>query len=105
MVTIPDGTTTADGTEQTLWDITSTKSFGGMLFCHNMVASDILVIKVYIRDENQGTTMRKVYEETLNDAQDPESFVIPTIPAGKHKVTIQQTGGTNRVYTWYRAEY
>jgi hypothetical protein len=103
MVTFTDGTTTTDGTEQTLWDITADKYYGGFLFTHAMLAGDTVRVRVYVKDQN-AALMRVLYDESPTGAQDPPAFFIAMVPTKQHKVTIQRTAGTDRAYTWQRAE-
>jgi hypothetical protein len=101
-ITFTNGTTTADGTEQTLWDVTSDDHFSGAIFTHNMLSGDTLEIRQYILDIN-ASTMRLYAINTLSGAQTATAFYLPFLATKEHKVTIKQTAGTNRAYTWYRA--
>ena len=97
------GTITTTASEQTIWDITADNHFAGWIHAHNMVASDVVVIKVYVKDQNAGT-MRLYVTQTLSNAQTEPAFHIPFVPTKQHKVTIQRTGGADRAFTWLRAE-
>lgn len=67
-----------------------------------MIAGDTVVIKVYVKDQN-GATMRVLYNKTLTDAQTNEpAYFIPFVATKQYRVTIQRTAGTDRAYTWQR---
>ena len=55
-ITFTPGSTTADGTEQTLYDITADNHFATFIFTNNMASGDTLEVRIYTYDE-QGTTM------------------------------------------------
>lgn len=102
-ITFTPGTTTADGTEQALFDITADNHFATFLFTNNMVSGDTLEVRIYTYDE-QGTTMRMLDLITLYGAQASPGYYIPFITTKEYKVSIKQTTGTNRVYNWQRVQ-
>lgn len=93
------GTILADGTEQTIFDTSSLTHFFAYVFLHNMIAGDTLIINIYIKDVN-GATMRLVDTFQYDGAQTRKGVPIPYYPTSEYKLTIQQTAGTNRNYTW-----
>lgn len=97
------GTITTTAGEDTVFDITADEHFACWLFAHNMVSGDTVVIKIYVKDQNAGT-MRLYLSKTLVDAQTEPAFHVPFVPTKQYKVTIQRTGGTDRAFTWLRAE-
>lgn len=102
-LTFTDGTTTTDGTEQTVWDITADNHFGGWLFTHNMASGDIVEIRVYVKDQNSNN-MRQYSLDTLSGAQTSPSYYLPFVATKEHKLTIKRTSGTDRAYTWQRLQ-
>jgi hypothetical protein len=99
-----NGTTTTDGSEQTLFDITSDAHFATWIFAHNMQAGDSIVIKVYVYDDNAATY--RVYEtQTLSGVQSLGTATFsPFVPTRRYKVSIQRIAGTDRAYTWMRIQ-
>ena len=101
-LTFTDGTLTTTTSEQNFFDVTADAHYGCWIFLHNMAASDIMVIKVYVKDQNAGS-MRVWLQKTLNDAQTNEpSWFVPFVPTKQYKVSIQRTGGADRAVTWQR---
>lgn len=95
--------TTADGTEQTLYANTSTRAFifkNIDIDLSNMAAGDTTVIKVYKMVD--GTNYRLTQQTTYTDAQTLTGITIKGDDGGVsgYKVTLQQTAGTNRAYPW-----
>jgi len=94
------GTTTADGTEQTLGDRTANKYYSAHVDLQLMQASDITVLKLYIKTLTTSTAAL-YWTETYRDAQTtPVIFIPPQPSAWEWKLTLQQTAGTNRDYDW-----
>lgn len=102
-VTFTDGTITTNGTEQTVFDVTSDKHYGFWLFCHNMQAGDSLRVRISVKDQN-AATMRLYLDDTLSGVQASPAFFTPYLTTKQFKVTVQRTAGTDRAYTWQRAE-
>ena len=97
------GDLTADGTEQTVWDVTTNKWFSGYIDLENMAAADIVTLKRYIKVRSTGvSTLVLEWSETYNDAQTGKKIIyIPPIPSdAEYKVTLTQSAGTNRVFPW-----
>lgn len=97
------GSTTSTASEVNLFDITADEHFATWIFTHNMLSGDTVVIKVYVKDQNAGT-MRLYLTATITNAQTDPAYHIPFVPTKQYRVTIQRTGGTDRAYTWLRAE-
>lgn len=96
-----EGTLTADGTEQTIKEITALVN---KLHCFvdltNMQSGDTVVVRQYMQIKSAGTFI-KYAEETYNDAQTLPMLYIVLKPARYGiKITLQQTAGTNRTYDW-----
>lgn len=105
VLTHSDGTITTTVVEQDLFNITTggPRHYATWIFTHNMVLGDIITLRVYVEDENS-TTQRKYLEVALQDSQTDPAFFVPFIPANEYRVSIQRTGGTDRVYNWIRAQ-
>lgn len=98
------GSTTMDGTEQTLFESTELGEYSGYVFLDDLISGDTVAIAVYIKDVNDD-----VYKLWASDTY---SGVLPA-PAlrmeaiiGKVgiKVTCKQTAGTYRTIThqWFK---
>jgi hypothetical protein len=98
------GTLTADGTEQTIYiNNTPAGIFEPLIVnidCTNMAAGDSTVLRAYYRITAGGNLIKKD-EITLNGAQNPALKNI-TLEPNRYgvRVTLQQTGITNRDYNW-----
>jgi len=95
--------TTADGTEQTIYANTSTRPFifrNVNIDLSNMAAGDTTVIKKYAMID--GTNYRLIQSTTYSGAQTLTGIIVSGNEGGVTgvKVTIQQTAGTNRAYPW-----
>jgi len=98
-----NGTITTTTSEQNLFSVTGSAHYATYIYTHNMASGDTMVIKIYVTDVN-ATTERLYQTITLVDAQtDPAGF-ISFLPATTYRVSIQKTVGTNRAFTWLRAE-
>lgn len=100
-LTFTNGTITSSATEQNLFDITTDDHYATYIFTHNMTATETIVIKVYVRDEN-ASTMRTYQTETLTGVQADPAIFIPFVPTKQYRVSIQRTAGTDRAFTWLR---
>lgn len=97
-----EGSISANGTEQTLVESTGTLEFqlDGYVDLSNMQAGDTIVIREYMKIAPGGNYI-KYAEETYSGAQTIPLLHILTKPARYGlKVTLQQTGGTNRNYQY-----
>ncbi len=97
-----EGTTLADGSEQTLLSTTTLGTFQANVGLANMQAGDTVVVRIKTKVLSTGT-LRTVYEETFSDAQAAPNLIqigVP-VPSGyEFALTLEQTGGTNRNYDW-----
>jgi hypothetical protein len=90
------GTTTADGTEQTLVTVTLKGRVSGYLSLENMQAGDTLVLSQYILIDG---SYELYASETYTDAQAEDVIYITDKEVGPAtRITIRQTAGTNRDY-------
>lgn len=97
------GSTTADGTEQTL-NTTSPETTAGAyqvaIDVANMAAGDVLEIRIKEKARS-ADTQRTVLHDVLSHAQaEPLWFSPPLLLINGWDVTIEQTAGTNRAYPW-----
>ena len=100
-----DGTLTADGTEQIIYEVTPTVTLvpdSITMSLINMAADDRLTINMYAKLKSGG-----VYElidtQDYGDAKDIPAINITGQPNRYGwKVTLQQTAGINRDYDWER---
>jgi len=94
------GTLTADGTEQTVVELTSLGHLEGYIDLSNMAPGDITVVKVYIKIKSGGS-YRQYDSSTYSDAQTNSALHISSLPASYGlKITLQQTAGVNRAYDY-----
>lgn len=102
-VTFLQGSVTTTTSEQNLFDITADKHYATWIFAHAMTAADTVEIKVYVKDQ-QGALMRVYTTQTLTGLQTDPAFFVPFVPTKQYKVTIKQTAGTAKSFTWQRVE-
>lgn len=97
-------TLTADGTEQTVVEMTTLGELEGWIDLANMAGGDTVVIKSYARIKSGGT-YRLHASATYTGVQSSPALHVAKLPA-RHglKITLQQTAGTNRDfdYTFFR---
>lgn len=101
MVDEGHGTATAVlNVEQTLADLTTPKTFVGIVDLTNMTTSDITTLNIYMKVLTGGSLIL-LYSQTFIDAQaQPCSITLPVPSLFEWKLTIKQTGGTGRAYDW-----
>jgi len=95
-----EGTITANGTEQNVWDITTgTKFLMGQIDLQLMQSGDTVVIRRYIKVRTS-STLAVEWKDTYADTQTDMNIINfpPLSPVSEYKLTIQQTTGTNRNY-------
>lgn len=95
------GTLTADGTEQTVWSVTTNKYFSGQVDLQNMQTGDTVVMRRYVKVRSASTQTLE-WAETYTNAQTGQNVInFPPWPADVlYAVTLQQTAGTNRAYDY-----
>jgi hypothetical protein len=95
------GTLTADGSEQTVKEIiTTVNKLHAFIDLTNLAGGDTIVVRQFMKIKTAGTYI-KYAEETYSGAQSLPMLYIQTKPAKYGiKITLQQTGGTNRTYDW-----
>lgn len=96
------GTLAASGSEQTIKEITRMGKAQGYIDFTNMASGDTTVIRTYVKIKSGGSYILQGQRVLLN-AQSPAKlmhiFEFPTTNYG-FKITLEQTGGTNRNYDW-----
>lgn len=103
VITFSDGIITTTTSEQNIFDVTADEHFAAWIFTHNMQAGDTVVIKIKTLDANT-STIRQYDTVSLSGVQASPSYFIPWLPCKQYRVTIQRTAGTDRAFTWLRAE-
>jgi len=95
-----EGTLTADGTEQTVAELTVLSSLDGWIDLSNMAGGDTVVIKAYAKIKSGGT-YRQYASATYTGVQSSPALHITELSAKYGlKVSLQQTGGINRTYDY-----
>jgi hypothetical protein len=102
-ITFTNGSITSTSSEQTICDISGDEHYSLWIFTHNMTTSETVRIKVYVFDSNT-STLRIYEDQTISGVQAKPAYYIPWIPAREFKVTIQRTAGSDKAYSWLRAE-
>jgi len=94
------GTLTADGTEQTVVEVTTIGTLEGYIDLANMQAGDSVTIREYIRLKSGGTY--RLYDSaTYTDAQTKPALHLVKLPTKYGiRVTLEQTAGVNRDYDY-----
>jgi hypothetical protein len=97
---IKKDTIIADGTEQTLLEYLGTARISGNIDLHNMANGDTVTIKVYIKvKEDQPYTLHA--SDTYENIQDlPILHILPTLSGVATKITLQQTSGTYKSFSY-----
>jgi hypothetical protein len=98
-----NGSITSTATEQDLFSVVGDKYYATWIFTHNMLSGDTISVRVYIKDPN-GAQLRKYADEPITGVQVSTAWYIHLVPASEYKVSIIRTAGTDRAYTWLRAE-
>jgi len=94
------GTLTADGTEQTVIEVTTIGTLEGYIDLANMQAGDSVTIRLYVRLKSGGAY--RLYDSaTYTDAQTKPALHIVKLPTRYGiRVTLEQTAGVNRDYDY-----
>jgi len=94
------GTLKADGTEQTVVEVTTIGTLEGYIDLANMQAGDSVTIREYVRMKSGGTY--RLYDDaTYTDAQTKPALHIVKLPTRYGlRVTLEQTAGVNRDYDY-----
>lgn len=97
---VTSGTTTTDGTEQTLFTDTTNKTYIFVIDTNAMANGDIIEIRAKTKVLSGGTS-REAYFVTYAHVQaQPNKYSVP-IPANiELVVTLKRTAGTDRAYPW-----
>lgn len=89
------------GTEHTLGTaITAAGIYQLVVDCTNMVAADVLELRIYTKCKS-GSTERLAFYATYSNAQNELNKYSVPLPADvSFKATLKQTAGTGRVFDW-----
>lgn len=93
-----EGTLTANGTEQTLAELTESVRVSGYVDLSKLQAGDTVVIRQYIK---LFASYKQYYGEVYSGVQtEPMVYVQSKEIASSTKITLQQTGGTYRTFDY-----
>jgi glycerol uptake facilitator-like aquaporin len=96
---VGEGTLTANGTEQTVFESAEQGVFEGWIDLANMASGDTTVIKIYVKTKTDGTY--RLYDSaSYSDAQLNPAVHIIDLAAKGFKVTLQQTSGSYKTYDY-----
>lgn len=99
------GSLTVDGTEKNLFASQVTlQHYACWIFLHNMGATDVLTIRIYVNDEQSTDTERLYIEDTYSGTQDVPSIFLPFVPTDSYRVTAQRDAGSFTTLTWARQD-
>lgn len=75
--------------------------FWSIIFVQNasMASGDTMIIKVYVRDANSGTSDQLLYTWTITGSQTTAIF-IPPVASTQYRVSMQSTAGSTRIFNW-----
>jgi hypothetical protein len=98
------GSTTTDGTEQTLATITSAGNYQFRIDTDNLANSDAVEVRIKVEARSSESTAKVLYKQTFaHDRGEAVIFDFPwvAIPAsGQYVVTLKRVAGTDRAYPW-----
>lgn len=98
------GSTTTDGSEQTLATITSAGNYMFRIDVDNMVNADAILIRIKVEARASESTAKVLYSQPVMHDQGEAAIIdFPwvAIPAsGQYIVTLQRTAGSDRAYPW-----
>jgi len=97
---ISEDTLTADGTEQTVVESTSSGEVEGFIDLSNMASGDSITLRLY-KKMTEGGTYRQFDSGNYSDSQTNPALHITKLP-NKYglRITLQQTAGVNRSYDY-----
>lgn len=94
------GTTTTDGTEQSLGISTGGGTYVFQFDTSNLQNGDTVEIRIYTKTLS-GSTKKVLYNPTYTNAQgEPNKQSPPVLVSHYFEVTIKRTAGTDRAYDW-----
>ena len=99
------GSTTTDGTEQTLATITAAGNYQFRIDLGNMVKADAIEVRIKTEARSADATAYVLYFAAYANAQGADARIAETpwvaIPASsQYIVTLKRTAGTDRAYAW-----
>jgi hypothetical protein len=102
MVTLSgNGTQTAViNTEHTLHNPTDSKWYSGYIDLSNMASGDITEIRIYVKIASAGSYIQYTKDTKVDVQSDPLAY-FPSFPSDLgFKLTLKQTAGVGRAYSW-----
>lgn len=101
-----DGITTLTDTNETnlFSPQTPSRHYATQVFLDQMVIDDVLILRVYIFDNN--ASLERLYDsQEFKGPQGIEGIYIPFIPVeGGYRVSAQRSSSSNITITWNRSE-
>lgn len=98
--------TLVNNNETDLFNVSTIKHYATWLHVNQMVAADILIVRVYVYDDTT-LTQRKYLDVQISGSQTVPAIFIPFVPSSQYRVTIQMTapfGGPFHAFTFQRYE-
>ena len=97
-----EGSLVADGTEQTVFDITKKKPFKGYLWIDvsAMTVLDGIIITEYVQKSAADPLQKFTSTIILGTQVAPMMSTFEKILGYRHKLTLQQTVGTLKTFPW-----
>ena len=106
MTTFVSGSTNSAAAETDLFAAVVVDAYHACLvFLHNMVVGDTMVFRTYVYDDNAATL--RLFDVTTISGQQTlgaVSLYVAPIATRQFKVTVQRTLGSDRAFTWTRAQ-
>ena len=98
------GNLVTDGTEQNLFSSQTTLAhYATWVFTQAMVAADVIVITIYVNDE-EGSAERIYDTVTISGVQTKPAVFIPFVPTNSYRVTVERTSVAALTINWTRNE-
>lgn len=95
-----EGSTTTDGTEQTLFTVTTSNTYVFVIDTANMVNGDIIEVRAKTK-VTTGDTSQEAYHVTYAHLQaQPNKYSVPIPIDIEIVVTLERVGGSDRTYIW-----
>jgi len=97
-----DGTLTADGTQQTIYDKSSTKPFKAQLLLDvaNLALGDSVEVIEWVKVLSGGTLRWCTRTRFTGVQEEPIAVLLSKVLTYEYKVTLQQVTGTYRSFDW-----
>ena len=97
---IVEGVITADGTEQTLVEVSGLAEYYGLVSLDKMVPGDRVAVSVYMRLTKNGEWKRYSRMEYIGPQEDPVLHLLVKVAEHGFKVTLQQLEGSYKTFEY-----